>query len=74
MSELKTHIEIEVKVDYDFQPEEPATLEYPGTRADVEINSVTVYGANIKRHLTESQLDAIWHECFEAATQEPQER
>ena len=56
MSKYKTWIEIEVVVDYDFQPEEPQVLypndkAYPGCHAEVTINEAAIEGLDIYSHL-----------------------
>ena len=34
-------------VDYDYQPKEPETLNYPGCKEEITINSIRVYGSTI---------------------------
>ena len=33
---------LELRVDYDYQPKEPRTRDYPGCQSDVQINSVEI--------------------------------
>jgi len=34
-------------VDYDYQPKEPESLNYPGCQAEVTLNSIYVCGSNV---------------------------
>ena len=52
MSEYKTWLELEVVVDYDFQPEEEKVLypndkAYPGCPAHVTINTICIVSGGI---------------------------
>ena len=62
-----TTIEIEdvkFQVDYDYQPKEDATLEYPGCDEEATINAVVVGDVDVFKNLPESLknkiTDAIW--------------
>ena len=79
----KTYIEIEVEIDYDFQPEEPAVLwpndsAYPGCEAEVTINSVMCGNTDIREDLKEvfifDQLQEIANEILEQINTERDER
>lgn len=72
MSKTKTHIELEVDIEYDFHPEEPATQEYPGCEAAVEINEILVCGTDILGDLTSDQMDALEQHCMECEVKEVQ--
>lgn len=54
----------EFMVDFDYQPAEAETLEYPGCKEEATINSVSVGGLELLGSLPESTLnkitDAIW--------------
>ena len=39
--------EIEIEVDYDYQPHEDSTRHYPGCSEEVDITEVTVKGSEI---------------------------
>lgn len=39
---FKTYIEVEVEVEYDHQPFEPATGDYPGCQASIDIDYVNI--------------------------------
>tara|TARA_R110000868_G_scaffold176248_5_gene413727 strand:+ start:503 stop:718 length:216 start_codon:yes stop_codon:yes gene_type:complete len=56
---MKMYIEIEVDVDYSFQPFERATLEYPGCDAEVTLESVLFGGVDIEPFLDAKTLDGI---------------
>ena len=61
---MKTTIwlEIEFEVDYDYQPFERATLEYPGCSESVEINEVKP--VNIDKDLCKHAFSIADH-CLE---------
>lgn len=72
MSTFKTHIEIEVVVDYDYQPYEPQSKDCPETYAEVTVNVVEVvlpkgsvgFG-DIQPYLDKSTMESITEQCFE---------
>jgi len=59
MSITEADIELTVRVDYDYQPGEPATATYPGACEDIEINSVMLNNIDITKDLLEVELDRI---------------
>jgi hypothetical protein len=56
-------------IDYDYQPKEEATLEYPGCNEDVCINGAFVNGVDVFKSLSESIKnkisDCIWELIYE---------
>lgn len=59
--------EIEVKVIFDFQPEEKQTWDYPGYPASVDIEAVLVNGredSDIQAVLSDKVIDSLTMECF----------
>jgi len=60
---LNTEIELEVRVDYDYQPAEPATNEYPGCGMEITINSVMLGDTDILSRLIGDEYDAIFEAC-----------
>jgi hypothetical protein len=65
--------DLPVTVYFDFQPEESATLEYPGCAAEVTINAVEVENHNmdVDNHdildcLSKSCIDELKEEIAEA--------
>tara|TARA_R110000803_G_scaffold28727_2_gene66178 strand:+ start:299 stop:514 length:216 start_codon:yes stop_codon:yes gene_type:complete len=70
---MKTNIEIEVEVLYDFQPYEPATREYPGNRAEVTINAVEINTFDIMMNLSPTQMEDLEQQCLLCEVKEPEE-
>jgi hypothetical protein len=72
---LITYIELEIEVDYDYQPSEQATNTYPGCESSVDLNAVYVGGIDILNALTtdynlgESAREELIQKCFD--TEEP---
>lgn len=73
MTTMKTHIEIEVDVEYDFQPYEPQTRTDPGCDAAIEHMSVEFGGIYINDKLSKDQLEALEMECLECEVKDPTE-
>lgn len=73
MSKFKTFIEIEVEVEYDYQPYEPQSKDCPETYAEVEPIFVSVCGVTLEgdKHvhvfndLDKSTMESIKQQCFE---------
>ena len=57
-----TFIEIEVEIDFDYQPFEWATLEYPGCSESIEINEVKP--VDLDKDIA-FNTDAIYEHCLE---------
>ena len=74
MSELKTHIELEVDVYYEFQPYEPPTSEYPGCDADIEYITVEFGGIDITEKIDKYYMEILYLLCLECEVKKPQER
>ena len=75
MSTHNTWIEFEVKIDYDFQPEEKAVLypndsAYPGCPAEVTINSAELAGVDILDKISEDHLDRLRAEIMDELNSE----
>jgi hypothetical protein len=66
---LITYIELEIEVDYDYQPSEKASSTYPGCESSVELNAVFAGGIDILNSLTESEKEELIQKCFD--TEEP---
>jgi hypothetical protein len=54
-----TYIDVELEVDYDYEPEEPATRDEPGCAHEAIINAVTVGGVNITDIIGADHLSRI---------------
>ena len=61
MSVLKTHIESEQWIDYDYEPPEPET-NHPES---VTINSVTLHGIELLPALSRSAIDDLEELCMD---------
>ena len=63
---MKTYIELEVEVTYDYQPYEAMTRDYPGSPAYFEIQRVDIVKGDkrldIVNFLTKEQIEAIEEE------------
>ena len=63
---MKTYIEIEVDIEFDYTKEEPATMIDPPVYAAVEITSVKLEGLEIFEHITGEHIgqinEAAWEE------------
>ena len=57
-------------IDYDYQPKEEATLEYPGCDEDICINGAFVNGINIFKSLSESTKNKICDQILEIVSDE----
>ena len=76
MRSFITHIEldeteIEILVQFDYQPAEPSTLTYPGCDAEIDITGVYRYAGRLHRKdlsvdLTPEQLDDLRMKAFES--------
>lgn len=53
---IKTHIELEVEVEFDHTKEERASRDYPGSPEEIEITGVTVLQNQSALTLTPHQL------------------
>ncbi len=62
---LSTYIELEIEVDYDYQPSEKATNTYPGCNSSVELNAVVVRGIDILGSLDSRCKEEITQQCLE---------
>ena len=64
---LKTYIgdDCPVVVEYDYQPRERMTLEYPGCSEGVEVESVEVNGKEILEELSKKCLDELEEKCLD---------
>ncbi len=71
---MKTNIEIEVEVLYDFEPYEPATREYPGCRAEVTINAVMIGPFDIRPQLSIHQMEDLEQKCLLCEVKDPDEK
>lgn len=60
MSTLKTHIESEVFVDYDYEPPCRETNHH----AAIIINVVSIYGIDLLPALSRSEIDRLEELCF----------
>ena len=70
MPTYKTWIEVEVTVDYDFQPEEktvlyPNGMAYPGADASVSLNSADIGGTDILGELDGGQQQTLEDDILE---------
>lgn len=59
-----THVEIPIWVHYDVQPEDPMTLTYPGCKAEITMNDITV-ADDIKEWIMEKYKDQLEMECWD---------
>jgi len=73
--ELKTYIgdDIDVLVDYDYQPFEPQERGYPGCYAEATINAVEHKGVDIADVLSADVMANLEMECLMAEAPEPEE-
>jgi len=53
-------------IDYEYQPEEPMELEYPGCDEDVEIDKVFVGNRNITGILGSDKIEELETQVLEA--------
>ena len=65
MSSFKTFIEIEVEVEYDYQPYEPQSKDCPETYAEVTIGTVKILNQDIYSFLEDDTLENLEQQCFE---------
>ena len=56
------YFEIEFEIDFDYQPYERSTLEYPGAEESIQINSIEP--VDLQRELKEYE-DTIRSNCLE---------
>jgi hypothetical protein len=47
MPDFIHYIEFPITISYDYQPDEPATKTYPGCKADVTVNDVSLSIADL---------------------------
>jgi len=63
-----------LRIDYDYQPAEPATREYPGCGESLTVNSVDVMFAGDFHPMTQSAqehiADCLYDACMEHAKAE----
>lgn len=71
MSTIKSHIELEVDIDYDHSPDEPDVNHVGGC----DINSVMVGGTDVLGELSGTQVEALEEYCIEqlAAVEQSEE-
>ena len=62
-STLNTEIELEVEVNYDYQPQEPSDGAYPGCDEEISINSVMLGETDILGRLIGDELENITEAC-----------
>lgn len=63
--------DVAVKVDFDYQPAEPETLEYPGCNESVELCSVIIineYKFELLGILNKAAISELKKECLERLT------
>jgi len=58
------HLEVPFWIDYDYQPFERATLEYPGCSEGIELNDIEIPD-DLKEYIQEKFTDQIVEECLE---------
>lgn len=56
----------ELLIEFDHQRAEPATLEYPGCDASVEVTSVQAYGVEIINQCSDKMIKIFEEKCWEA--------
>ncbi len=56
---------IPVRIEFDWQPKEPGTLEYPGCDESVEINEVLLETYDLLEILSNEVISALQVECLE---------
>jgi hypothetical protein len=56
---------VEVVADYDYQPEERATRDYPGCSEYVQVYEVLADGIDVTDKLTKKQVSAIEYDILE---------
>jgi len=61
MSILKTHIELEQTIDYDYEPPEPES-NHPES---ITINSVNLHGVELLSALSRSAIDDLEELCLD---------
>ncbi len=66
----KGYIELDVDIEFDYQPEEPQTRDYPGCEADVDITSVTFKGVELRDALSKTQLNELAEFCWDGLSGE----
>lgn len=71
---MKMFIEIEVDVEYDYQPFEAQTLNYPGCDASIENVSVVIGNYEITNHLDVSTTESINNQCWIELLESQQEQ
>ena len=58
-------LELEIEIDYDFQPMEKMTRHYPGCPAEVEINTLLINGIELPMKLQSSIMKDFEYEINE---------
>ena len=58
-------LEIEIEVDYDFQPMERMTRHYPGCPEEVEINTLSISGIELPMELQNLIMRDFEYEIYE---------
>jgi len=71
LSKIISAVELDVEVNYDFQPFEPQTNTYPGCRAEIEYMSVWVGDTEITAILDKAKLNELMQKCLEAEVKDP---
>ena len=78
MSKFTSWFEVEVQVDYDFDPGEPTVMypnedAHPGYSEDVTINSVECDGMDLLPILTADEIERIEQEIIELENTPPED-
>jgi len=79
MSKYETSLELDITVDYDYQPAEKAVLypndkAYPGCPAEVTINAIDFGVFDILPYIGEDAVERLKAEIMESENQPPEER
>lgn len=60
------HIELDVAIEFDYQPPEPMTHDYPGCDAEIDITSVTFKKIELIDSLSDQEIDGLKTFCEDA--------
>ncbi len=75
---MKSYIEIETEVDYNYIPGEKCVMwgdnAHPGCDAEIEISSVMWRGIDITEKLTNEEISTITTACFEEVAEDNEDR
>lgn len=66
MNTAITNIEIEIEVNFDYQPYERPTRHYPGCSEQVCINSISIHGVEVGGRLYDKLIE-LYEATLEAA-------